>query len=206
MSDAENAFRQQFSGWQTGQNRRGVPQLSEWTDYIRDGANNFYLALPMYNKGTQQNIEEPSWMQLSRMERIIGFLCCLAGSIVCFVTSFFLFPVLALKPRKFAMIWTLGTLLFVASFGVLQGPNHYIRHLISRERVVFTTVFVSSVLATIYAAMIAKSTLLTIFCGIIEIFAVLYYTLSYFPFGALAVTWFTSYLVGYFGGLLGGLL
>ena len=117
-----------------------------------------------------------------------------------------MFPVLALRPRKFGMLWTMGSILFLVSFGVLQGPKTYLYHLISPNRILFTTVFMGSVVATLYSAVILKSSILTIFTSIIEIFAVIYYTVSYFPFGALTLTWFTSYMVGYLGGFIGGIL
>lgn len=212
MSSAENAFRQQFSSWTNRSSTSATtrPVYSEWTDYIKTSANDLYSSLPTYNTagtpGNPTSSEEPLWFRLSRLERIIGFGCCLAASILCFVLSFFLFPVLALKPRKFGMLWSMGSLLFVLSFGILQGPASYTRHLLSRERFVFTIVFFGSVLLTMYTLVILKSTILTIFSSIIEIFAVLYYTISYFPFGAGALTWFTSYLMGYIGGFIGGIL
>jgi hypothetical protein len=35
--------------------------------------------------------------------RLLGFLACLAGAIVCFVVAFFTLPLLALRPAKFAL-------------------------------------------------------------------------------------------------------
>lgn len=104
------------------------------------------------------------------------------------------------------MLWSMGSLLFVVSFGILQGPHAYVRHLLSRERFVFTVVFFGSVLFTIYASVVMKSTIITILSSVVELFAVLYYTVSYFPFGATTLTWFSSYMVGYVGGFIGGIL
>lgn len=98
-----------------------------------------------------------------------------------------------------------GLLLFVVSFGILQGPNAYLKHIFSAGRVVFTIVFFGSVLTTMYCAAILKSTILTILASVVEIFAILYYAFSYFPFGATTITWFTSYFVGYIGGVFAAL-
>lgn len=214
MTELENAFRQQLNRWTnrpagvagSGSTTGGfqVPQFSEWTDYIKTGANDLYTSLPSYR--TESQVQEPSWFKLSNVEKMIAFIMCLGGSALCFCLSFFLFPVLALKPRKFGMLWSLGSLLFVLSFGILQGPKKYTMHLLSSHRIVFTGVFFGSVLATLYASVVLKSTILTIITGVIEIFAVLYYTISYFPFGAQTLTFFTSYLVGWFGGFIGGIL
>ncbi|KAI5951046.1 SFT2 [Candida jiufengensis] len=216
--ESENIFRQSFRNWNdrttsinnnnnTNTNR---PILSEWTDYFKTGANDLYQRLPTsiqdLNNPNSTQQQEPSWFQLSRLERLIGFGCCLSASVLCFVICFFMFPVLALRPRKFGLLWTGGSVLFVISFGVLQGPYNYIRHLLSKDRIVFTTVFFTSIFLTIYSSVVLKSSLLTIFTSIIEIFAIAYYTISYFPFGATTLTFFTSYISGYIFGLIGGIL
>lgn len=208
MSQPESDFRTQFGNWTSRINTRssgtGLPAFLDWTDYVKTGANNLYDSLPMYNTSTLTT-QEPSWFLLSRFERIVGFGCCLGASILCFLMSFFLFPVLALKPTKFAFLWLMGSLLFVVSFGILQGPNAYFKHIFSAGRILFTCVFFGSVLTTMYCAAILKSTVLTILASVVEIFAILYYAFSYFPFGATTVTWFSSYLVGYIGGIFAAL-
>lgn len=157
-------------------------QISDTFHDTVEGAQNI---LPLNTSDMLGSItEEPSWFQLSRFERYAGFFLLLLGSVACFALGFFLFPVLTLKPRKFVMLWTLGSLLFFLSFGVLQGPVSYIRHLSSKERLPFTTVFIISQIATIYCAVVLKSTILSLVMGIVEILAILWYTASYFPFGA----------------------
>lgn len=140
--------------------------------------------LPLNTSDFMGTSEEPAWFQLSRFERYSGFIVLLLGSVACFALGFFLFPVLTLKPRKFVMLWTLGSVLFFLSFGVLQGPVSYMKHLTSKERLPFTVIFLSSQIGTIYCAVILKSTILSLVMGIIEIMSILWYTASYFPFGA----------------------
>lgn len=202
----ESVFRESFANWgKRGQgpsagtgNATSAPVLTHWSDYVRTNANDLYDRLPSYTTPTQ----EPSWFALSRLERLIGFACCLGFSILCFVICFFMFPILALKPRKFGLLWSMGSLLFVISFGILQGPTAYARHLLSSNRIVFTGVFFGSVLATLYSAVVLKSSILTIITSVIELFAIAYYTVSYFPFGAQTLTFFSSYVMGYLGGLV----
>lgn len=205
MSSQEADFRAQFSNWtlRNTASRSSGPQLSSWTDYVRSSANNLYESLPTYNNpAVPTPQQEPSWFKLSRFEKIVGFGCCLASSILCFILSFFMFPVLALNPRKFALLWTMGSFLFVVSFGVLQGPYAYVRHLTSRDRIIFSGIFFGSIFLTMYCALILQSTILTLLASIVEVVAIAYYIISYFPFGATTLTWFTSYVVGYFGGLV----
>lgn len=167
--------------------------FSGWAETLNSTANDVYQRLPM----TQQDAnsiaqEEPSWFTLSRFERLMGFIACLGGSILCFTMCFFLFPVLAIKPRKFGLLWSLGSLLFVISFGLLQGPVAYFNHLTSKQRLPFTVFFFGSVVATIYFSGFMKSTILTLFSSIVEIVAIAYYTVSYFPFGTQGLRMATS--------------
>lgn len=170
-------------------------------DSVQDGYQQAYNVLPLTNSDLPQ--EEPSWFQMSRLERTVAFFLFMLGSLVCFALGIFLFPVLTLKPRKFAMLWTLGSMLFVLSFGCLQGPADYARHLVSRERLPFTVVFFGSVLGTLYCAAFLKSTILTLIMSIVEIVAVLYYTFSYFPFGQQTLSFLTSFGLRQAGSVVG---
>ncbi|QPG73942.1 hypothetical protein FOA43_001257 [Brettanomyces nanus] len=180
---------------------RAKSLFSAAADSLQDGYEQAYNVLPLTNQDLPQ--EEPSWFQMSRFERTVGFFLFILGSLVCFGLGILLFPVLTLKPRKFAMLWTLGSILFVLSFGCLQGPADYCRHLISKERLPFTVVFFGSVIGTLYCAAILKSTVLTLIMGIVEIFAVAYYTLSYFPFGAQGLSVLTSMGARHVGSMVG---
>ncbi|CAN3375043.1 hypothetical protein DIURU_005155 [Diutina rugosa] len=205
---AETNFRQSFANWSqrssaaaTNTTSGPQPVLAEWTDYVRSGVGNLYTQLPSYSGQTQP--EEPGWFQLGRVDRLIGFGACLAASTLCFVLCVFMFPVLALRPTKFAMLWTMGSLLFIVSFGVLSGPVAYTKHLLSASRIPFTAIYFGSVVMTVWSALVLKSTVLVIISSAIELVAVVYYVVSYFPFGAQAITFFSSYIMGYVGGFFG---
>ncbi|ODQ81798.1 hypothetical protein BABINDRAFT_31849 [Babjeviella inositovora NRRL Y-12698] len=212
-SETERNFRNQFARWssanppssETAQENGGIGGMfSSFTSKVSSGANDMYSRLPLYNgDGSEAPAQEPEWFQLSRFEKLLVFSCCLLGSAACFLLGFFLFPVLALKPRKFGLLWSLGSLLFVVSFGALQGPVNYIQHLISKDRLPFTVIFFGSVISTIYFAVVVKSSILTLLSGIMEVLAVIYYTMSYFPFGAQSFQWFLSVAVSSIRGSVG---
>lgn len=195
MSD----LRAQWMDWSSRNTESTSNYFSGLTDSLNSTANDFYNKLPFTNQDEQA---EPSWFQLSRIERMIGFGACLLGSIACFTISIFLFPVLALNPRKFGLLWSLGSLLFVVSFGILQGPIAYYSHLTSKERLPFTVFFFLSVFSTIYFSAFMKSTILTLISSVFEIIAVIYYTVSYFPFGAQTLRLATSVGVRQVSGLV----
>lgn len=126
---------------------------------------------------------EPGMFELSRWDRMLVFALCFAGALCCWLICIFLFPVLTLKPRKFALLWSLGLIFFLISFGVLQGAQAYLLHLFSSTRIIFTIVFGASIILTLISSLSLKSTLLSIIFAAIQLVAALWYTVSYFPLG-----------------------
>lgn len=148
------------------------PARQQWTSY-------------MNISGSSQPEQEDSIFNLSRWDRLIIFFACLAMSAICFALAFFL---IALKPRKFVLLWTLGSILFLASFAVLYGPTAYIRHLLSKERMPFTLVYGTSLIFTIFCAYFLKSLILSLISAIIQIVCLVAYLISYFPLGSQGVS------------------
>lgn len=183
-----NVFQEQLSSWRssagllTSQATETVN--SSFLSRIPNPFKSDSLRLPVSNRSSEnETLDEPSWFTMSRWDRLIVFGVCLAAAALLFTSCFALLPVLALKPRKFAIIWTLASFLFVISFGVLQGPVNYIYHLVSPARLWFTLAYFGSIILTLVSSIGLHSTLLTLFAVIIQIFAALWYTISYFPLG-----------------------
>lgn len=126
---------------------------------------------------------EPGYFELSRWDRMLIFALTFAGSVCCYMICIFLFPILSLKPRKFALLWSLGSMFFLVSFGILQGFQAYILHLTSSTRIIFTIVFVTSIILTLVSSLSLKSTLLSIIFAVIQLISAVWYTVSYFPMG-----------------------
>ncbi|KAK9381034.1 protein transport protein SFT2 [Kockiozyma suomiensis] len=202
FSSAETSFRQQFSSWSARPTAAAAPppppppqpflQLSDFSasnisttfKSINPFKQQGYMQLPVSeNDPAPTTIQEPAWFTMSRWDRIVCFGVCLAASAIFFVLCFALFPVLVLKPIKFAMLWSLGSLLFVISFGCLQGPVNYIIHLFSANRILFTVVYFGSIILTLVFSLGMGSKILTVIACIVQIIAALWYTISYFPMG-----------------------
>ncbi|ODV81631.1 SFT2-domain-containing protein [Suhomyces tanzawaensis NRRL Y-17324] len=126
---------------------------------------------------------EPGYFELSRWDRMLIFALTFGGSVCCYMICIFLFPVLALKPRKFAFLWSLGSIFFLVSFGVLQGFQPYMIHLFLSTRLVFTVVFLTSIILTLIASLSWHSTLLSIVFAAVQLLSAIWYTVSYFPMG-----------------------
>ncbi|OQU96671.1 hypothetical protein CLAIMM_02718 [Cladophialophora immunda] len=127
--------------------------------------------------------EEEGWFALSRWDRLLIFGGCNLAALACFVICFVLLPVLSLKPRKFAILWSVGSMMFLASWAFLMGPVQYATHLLSGARLPFTAAYFGSIIMTIYFAVGLHSTILTLFSSIVQLVALVWYLVSYFPMG-----------------------
>ena len=137
--------------------------------------------LPAASRG-----EEEALFALSRWDRLMVFGMLVAGAAVCFLVAFLFLPVLALRPRKFVTLWTVGSLLFISSFAALQGPVTYVKHLLSGPRLPFTACYFGSMALTLYFTISLRSSILTIVAAAVQMVALLWYLVSYFPMGKIA--------------------
>jgi hypothetical protein len=137
--------------------------------------------------------EEDGWFALSRWDRLLVFGACNLGALACFVLCFALWPVLIAKPRKFVILWTFGSILFLSSFAVMMGPTAYVRHLSSGPRLPFTAAYFGSLGLSIYFSVGLQNTILTLFSAIVQIACLLWYLISYFPMGSSGLRLATSF-------------
>ncbi|KAK0478735.1 ER-to-golgi vesicle protein transport Sft2 [Armillaria novae-zelandiae] len=130
-------------------------------------------------RSSERSNEEEAWFALSSWERLLGFGACLIGAAVCFFIAF----LTILRPTKFALSFSLGSLLVMFGFSVLIGPINHIKHLVSKERLPFTIVYFGSLGATLYFSLGLHSFLGSLICGVVQVVALLAYILAYFPGG-----------------------
>ncbi|CAG8973512.1 hypothetical protein HYALB_00002837 [Hymenoscyphus albidus] len=89
--------------------------------------------------------------------------------------------------------WTLGSLLFLCSWGAMMGPMTYIRHLISTPRLPFTAAYFGSIALTLYFSLGLRSQILTLIFALIQIGCLVWYLVSYFPMGSSGLRMATSF-------------
>ena len=80
---------------------------------------------------------------------------------ICFGLAVSLLPMLMINPRKFSLLFSLGSAFTLSSFSFLWGPYNHLVHLLSRDRLPFTTIYLSSLILTLYFAMGLQSAILT---------------------------------------------
>ncbi|XP_071530377.1 vesicle transport protein SFT2C [Panulirus ornatus] len=135
---------------------------------------------------------DPCLPSLGRKQRILGFLGCVVMGLICFSLAAMYFPILVFKARKFALLFTLGSVFSVLSFSFLWGPVNHLKHLFSSERLIFTSVYFISLFATLYFALSLQSTILTSVGAIVQVMALLCFVLSNVPGGQTGIKFFSS--------------
>ncbi|XP_040577666.1 uncharacterized protein [Lepeophtheirus salmonis] len=121
---------------------------------------------------------------LNKKQRILGFGGSLCMGLLCFVLASLYFPILLLQSRKFALLFTLGSIFTLSSFSFLYGPWAHIQSLFaSKERLPFTSIYFLTLFGTLYAALGLQSTILTIIFAFVQVGALIWFVVSYIPGG-----------------------
>lgn len=93
---------------------------------------------------------------------------------------------LAVKPQKFALSFTCGSLTFMGSFGILKGPAEHLKSMFASDRMFFTTIYLGSMLVTLYLTCTKggiKGYTYVMAASGVQLVALLWYLLSFLPGG-----------------------
>eukprot|EP00035_Acanthoeca_spectabilis_P005766 m.117251 g.117251 ORF g.117251 m.117251 type:complete len:202 (-) comp13178_c0_seq1:2604-3209(-) len=129
--------------------------------------------------------QKDAWIpSLSRKERILAFVLLSALSAICFGLSFMLLPVVVIKARKFALLFSIGSLSALGSVAMLRGPSAFFAYMFSKDRAVLSSLYVLSLFLTLYCAMGLRRTIPTVFCATFQMLILGRFLLGYIPGGA----------------------
>jgi hypothetical protein len=96
------------------------------------------------------------------------------------------------KARKFALLFSLGSVFVMGSFSFLWGPMNHFKHMLKKDRLPFTAVYLGTLLLTLYFAMGLQSTILTTIAASCQVIALLWFVISYIPGGQTGLKFFTK--------------
>jgi len=136
--------------------------------------------------------KDPLLPSLSKKQRVIGFVGCLLMGTFCFSLASLYIPFIVLKARKFALLYTFGSIFIISSFALLWGPYNHLKHLLSAARLPFTATYFGSMIATMYFALSLQSVILTVIFAVIQVLALVWYVVSYIPGGHTGLKFFTK--------------
>lgn len=124
---------------------------------------------------------DPCLPGLSRRQRLVAFAVCAAFSALCFGLSALYAPLLLLYARKFALLWSLGSLFAIAAVAVLRGPSKLVTGLPTSPA---AAAYLCALGATLYAALSLQSTVLTALGAAVQVAVILGAVVSLLPGGA----------------------
>ena len=104
-------------------------------------------------------------------------------------------PMIAIRPQKFALSFTFGSLTFMASFAILVGPKEHISGMIKADRLPFTAVYFGSMLVTLYFTFNmggASGYLFVMGASGAQLVALLWYLISFLPGGSAGLSFVLS--------------
>eukprot|EP01024_Parvocaulis_polyphysoides_P010665 TRINITY_DN1368_c0_g1_i1.p1 TRINITY_DN1368_c0_g1~~TRINITY_DN1368_c0_g1_i1.p1 ORF type:complete len:263 (-),score=3.72 TRINITY_DN1368_c0_g1_i1:48-755(-) len=132
----------------------------------------------------QNSVSQTSTSVMPSGNQMVQFGFLFGGGLLFLMLAFSLgLPMLAITPSKFAISFSLGCLCLMLAFCALRGWKSSWDHMMTRERLPFTAGYIASIIGTLYAAMIMHSYLLSLLCSGVQVLALMYYIMSYFPGG-----------------------
>lgn len=125
---------------------------------------------------------DPCLPGMSRSQRLVAFGTCIAFSALCFGLSALYAPLLLIYARKFALLWSLGSLFAILGAAILRGPSKLIG-----TPTPGAAVYLCSLGGTLYAALGLHSTILTALGAMIQIAVIVGYIVSLLPGGSAGI-------------------
>jgi len=99
------------------------------------------------------------------------------------MVAFFTLPLLAVRPGKFALAFSMGSALVMFGFSVLSGFLNHLKHLISPQRLPFSISYLASFCLTLYFSLVNKSYVGSLIFAIVQVVTLVIYVATYFPGG-----------------------
>eukprot|EP00735_Rhodelphis_limneticus_P001198 TRINITY_DN1176_c0_g1::TRINITY_DN1176_c0_g1_i1::g.17206::m.17206 TRINITY_DN1176_c0_g1::TRINITY_DN1176_c0_g1_i1::g.17206 ORF type:complete len:200 (+),score=25.08,sp/Q8VD57/SFT2B_MOUSE/42.66/3e-28,Got1/PF04178.7/3.8e-30,FtsX/PF02687.16/0.32,FtsX/PF02687.16/2.3e+02,DUF3487/PF11990.3/60,DUF3487/PF11990.3/36 TRINITY_DN1176_c0_g1_i1:68-601(+) len=126
-------------------------------------------------------------MTCSWETRLYGFAFCFALGWVMTIVASFQVTKINDDPAPFALCYTLGNLLSLMSTMFLQGPLRQCQNMFHQKRVIATCIYLFTMVGTLAVAFATRNAILTLLMVMIQFIALLWYCLSYIPYGREAV-------------------
>jgi hypothetical protein len=122
---------------------------------------------------------------MSRKTRLMGFMLCYGIGSFFWLLSTPAIPLIFVAPAKFAVPYTLGSLISMGSTMFMVGPTKQLQNMCKEDRRLTTTIYLSSMIGTLAFAMIGGlvGTVLCLVCISAQMASMVWYVASYVPGG-----------------------
>jgi len=133
-------------------------------------------------RGLQSSLEEATTLTLQ--QRLAGFGGCALMGVACSAIA----AMSLLRPVKFALAFSVANLFFIGASFFVAGAARQVANLRKNGRLPVFLGYVGAMALTLLVALRTRSVLLTVPCLLTQLVLLLYYALSYVPFGQRLLT------------------
>eukprot|EP00933_Yihiella_yeosuensis_P014698 TRINITY_DN13066_c1_g1_i1.p1 TRINITY_DN13066_c1_g1~~TRINITY_DN13066_c1_g1_i1.p1 ORF type:complete len:193 (-),score=31.37 TRINITY_DN13066_c1_g1_i1:39-617(-) len=149
----------------------------------------FRSVTPSFLRETEEedNFFESCCPRITLRQRLFGWLCCFGMGLLLQAASFgSVVRALMGHPGHFALVYTLGNMVAMTGTFFLAGPAKQMRNMTQKNRAKNSAVFIGAMLATLVAVEATPffgRALLILLLVVVQWMALVWYTLSYIPYG-----------------------
>ena len=115
------------------------------------------------------------------------------GGFFIFLSLLFL-PIVIISPQKFVSLFSLGTLMIILSFIFIYGTKEYFNRLFATTRVLFTLLYLCSIVLGIYFSFVDSWFIISHICAVFQFITLIVFVLSFVPGGELGIKFIWSSL------------
>ena len=116
------------------------------------------------------------------------FFFVLAVGIVFIMLSFVFLPFVAINPQKFLSLFSIGSIIILSSFIFIYGTSEFLLMLFKCERIVFTLLYLGSLLLGIYSAFIKDLYILSLISVLCQFLTLVFFLLTLIPGGSSGIS------------------
>ncbi|RMX63558.1 hypothetical protein DD238_008051 [Peronospora effusa] len=133
----------------------------------------------------ESKLEEKGLMQCTdtRHTRFKYFVGMAMLGMLFFGMAVIFLPLIMVRPSKFALSFTLGSMCSMGAFAMLKGPTVYIYGLLQPNRWLLTSMYFATLGCTLYSCLILKDYVFVVVSSVMQLMTLGSFALSAFPGG-----------------------
>ena len=109
------------------------------------------------------------------------------------IISFLFLPLIIITPKKFTLLFALGTLVSISSFLFYFGTNKFFDVLFNKDRIWFTVAYLTGFFGCLFfPAFFGKNYILILVFSGLEMISTLFFILTFIPGGYSSIRMFTN--------------
>ena len=109
------------------------------------------------------------------------------------ILSFLFLPLILITPKKFTLLFALGTFVSISSFIFYFGTNKFFDVLFNKDRIWFTVAYLAGFFGCLFfPSFFGKNYILILFFSGLEMISTLFFILTFIPGGYSSIKMFTN--------------